>query len=258
MVYLIAMSKLLNEEHATPYISIVTPCLNEERYIGGLLEDLCRQENFYDFEVIVVDSNSDDKTISVAESFKDNLNIQFIRLPKKGVSLARNRGAQLASGSFLLFLDADTRLPTTFLQTLAATQKETNAKILTTNFKSSGTHPIDRLLYFLGSSYFKIMFLIGQPKMTGCVMMVDKHLHDTVGGFNETIHVGEDLDYSLRLRSSGEKSKFVNNTKVIASNRRFVRDGRLSMLAWNWEWTTNKKAPFKKNKSYKFGHYDHK
>ena len=77
-------------------ISIVIITLNEAERIGNILRDLA-QQSYQNFEVIVVDSNSEDDTCQIAASFRHQLPaISVHKMPKRGVSLGRNTGASLA------------------------------------------------------------------------------------------------------------------------------------------------------------------
>ena len=97
-------------------ISIVIITLNEAERIGNILRDLA-QQSYQNFEVIVVDSNSEDDTCQIAASFRHQLPaISVHKMPKRGVSLGRNTGASLAKNERILFLDADVRLDADFLQ----------------------------------------------------------------------------------------------------------------------------------------------
>ncbi len=66
-------------------LDIVIPTLNEEHYIGILLDCLDSQTN-KNFNVYLSDGNSTDKTIEVAESFKGRLNINIVKCIKSGVA----------------------------------------------------------------------------------------------------------------------------------------------------------------------------
>ena len=101
------------------FFSVVIPALNEEKYLPFLLKDLTQQSFFQDrFEVIVVDGNSEDQTIKKARSFKDKLNLKVFQVKKRNVAYQRNFGAEKARGKWVLFLDADDRLPSYFLDGL--------------------------------------------------------------------------------------------------------------------------------------------
>lgn len=95
---------------SAPTFSIVIPCLNEEKYLPHLLTDLANQTN-QDFEVIVVDGNSDDKTVVKAKQFSDKFPLTIKVVTKRNVSHQRNTGGALAKNEWIIFMDADNRLP---------------------------------------------------------------------------------------------------------------------------------------------------
>ena len=91
-------------------ISVVIPCYNHAQMLQRTLEALSRQ-TLLPTEVIVVDDFSDDDPESVVKSFSTRLPIRFLRLRHNhGAPYARNEGARLTSGEFLMFLDADAEL----------------------------------------------------------------------------------------------------------------------------------------------------
>src|ERR1700744_4037192 len=98
-------------------ISIIIPAYNEEKYLPKLLYSISQQDFEGKMEVIVVDGNSEDKTIDVAKSFRKKIsNLSILALRKRGISYQRNRGAEKAKYKYLLFLDSDMILPQHFLK----------------------------------------------------------------------------------------------------------------------------------------------
>lgn len=97
-----------------PFFSIVIPTLNEEICLPQLLKDLS-QQSWTDFEIIHVDGGSTDKTLEKAKKWKNKLNLRTIEHDVKNVSSQRNRGASEAKGEWVIFMDADNRLPDYFL-----------------------------------------------------------------------------------------------------------------------------------------------
>jgi glycosyltransferase involved in cell wall biosynthesis len=84
-----------------PLISVVIPTYNEERDIGDLLESLAKQ-TVKNFEVIIVDNYSNDRTIEIVNRFKGRLKIRIYKI-KSNVSKARNFGAEKSKGKIIVF-----------------------------------------------------------------------------------------------------------------------------------------------------------
>lgn len=91
-----------------PVISIVIPSHNRSKSLKRLLDKLSRQ-NFHlpSMEVIVVADGCKDDTVSILKQYKALFSLQYIELPGEGPAIARNKGAGLATGKILLFLDDD-------------------------------------------------------------------------------------------------------------------------------------------------------
>lgn len=89
-------------------ISVIIPAHNAASFIETPLNSLLAQ-TMKDFEVVIVDDGSEDKTSKVLQSFieKHRLDWSLVRQENKGVAMARNKGMSLAQGTYLLFLDSD-------------------------------------------------------------------------------------------------------------------------------------------------------
>ena len=88
------------------FVTVVIPCFNQARFLGEAIESVLSQSHPR-HEVIVVDDGSTDDPGSVAARYRD---VVLVQQPNRGRSAARNAGARLARGEFLVFLDADDRL----------------------------------------------------------------------------------------------------------------------------------------------------
>ncbi|WP_346663653.1 glycosyltransferase family 2 protein [uncultured Merdimonas sp.] len=88
-------------------ISVIVPMYNAETYIGDCIESLINQ-SYSNIEIILVDNNSSDRTIQIAESYKmRDDRIQVLHCKKQGPSAARNLGIEKAKGEYITFVDAD-------------------------------------------------------------------------------------------------------------------------------------------------------
>ncbi|MFA0413880.1 glycosyltransferase family 2 protein [Vibrio renipiscarius] len=209
-------------------ISIVVITLNEEKRISRLLEDLSQQTH-QQFEVIVVDSNSDDNTVEVAQAYQNALpDLTVHKMDRRGVSLGRNTGANLAKHERLLFLDADVRLTSAFL-TLAIEQLERKQLEVAGVYMGAKDLP---LVHKLGYGLFNLGLFITQftfPTAVGACIFSSKNVHQRIGGFDEQITLCEDCDYVKRAGKTW-RFRFLNLTFGF-DPRRLDQDGTFKMGA---------------------------
>jgi len=132
-------------------LSIIIPTLNEEKSLPTLL-DCLKSQNYKDIEIIVSDGNSTDKTIDIAKMYKCKTMVSKKRSP----SSQRNEGVKIAQGELILFLDADTLLPSNFLQEVIDEFNKRRLDVAGFYFTLNS----DRLIYKIGSIYGYIMCYI--------------------------------------------------------------------------------------------------
>jgi cellulose synthase/poly-beta-1,6-N-acetylglucosamine synthase-like glycosyltransferase len=102
-------------------VTVVVACRNEQKLLPNLLEDLSRQDypdNF--FEVIVVDDNSTDRTFDIAEGYTRISNIRVLKNDGRGKKQAIRNGINSSSGKLIITTDADCRMGTRWIKTIAA------------------------------------------------------------------------------------------------------------------------------------------
>jgi glycosyltransferase involved in cell wall biosynthesis len=92
----------------TPLVSIVIPCFRQGHFLAGAI-DAALAQSYPAIEVVVVNDGSDDQTDEVAREYSDR--IRYIFQMNQGLAAARNAGLALASGQYVLFLDADDLIP---------------------------------------------------------------------------------------------------------------------------------------------------
>lgn len=182
------------------HLSIIIITLNEAKNLPALLDDLCAQ-SFRNFEVIVVDSNSSDNTVAVAQSYRERLALRTIVMDKRGTSLGRNTGAENAQYERILFFDADVRIRPDFLE--KAMHELTQRKLLIAGGRIQSTEP--SWLTRVGVKIFDIGMCITQygfPTCTGACIFSTRSVHQFIGGFDLAITLCEDCDYVKRASQS--------------------------------------------------------
>jgi len=229
-------------------VSLIIPAYNEEKYIGSCLEYAIKNSNGWFHEIIVIDNNCTDRTKEIAESFPG---VHVVQEPKKGLTRARQRGLEEATGDFLAYIDADTRLPRGW------TEKAENVLSKHPEIVSlSGPYK-----YYDGSAYLratqkllwpvaKIAYAIAGFGVLGGNFIARKSALIAMGGFDTSIEFyGEDTDIARRLSKYG-KAVFHLDFYIYSSARRLNHKGlmRINIVyALNFIWGALFKKPFSKS-----------
>lgn len=115
-------------------ISIIIPIYNVEQFISKCLESVM-QQTFTDFEVILVNDGSTDKSIEIAKQFAENdARFRIITQDNKGLSGARNTGVKEAKGNYVFYLDSDDYLVPKALELLVKAAEKYQADAIQGNF----------------------------------------------------------------------------------------------------------------------------
>ncbi len=207
--------------------SICIPTLNEEEYLPILLNAL-KEQTHKDFEVIVADAKSKDKTIEKADEFKSSLKITTFISPQKGQSFQRNYAASKAKTNNLIFFDADVKPSKNFLKTLDGLVSSGRADSVTA-WNIPMSHRLDD---HLTSSAFNILYLDIFRKWThgsvGTFIFVKKDAFKKVGEFDTSLSLAEDFDLSSKLHQAGYNTKILRSPGIHFSVRRLDEEGRLN------------------------------
>ncbi|MFA6130683.1 MAG: glycosyltransferase [Patescibacteria group bacterium] len=202
-------------------LSVVIPTKNEEDYLPLLLASI-KKQTFQPKEVIVADAHSTDHTSEIAK--KAGARVVEGGMPGPG----RNRGAKIATGDLLLFLDADVVLRDN--EMLEKTLKEFERQGLdigTPLILPLSQKTID---IFFHKIYNRYVLFLGKhwPHAPGFFILVKRSVHEHIHGFDEQITLAEDHDYAMRAAKIG-KFGIMKNIFVPVSVRRFDKDGRLTI-----------------------------
>lgn len=212
--------------------SVIIPTLNEEQYLPKLLSDLASQ-TVKDFEVIVVDGRSKDKTKEKAQGFGSNFPLTFLEVDKRNVSYQRNTGAKNAKGNTLIFLDADTRIPKDFIKHAADLVKRKNHELILPSIQWDDKSRKGKILLSFVKSLIRASQVYGRPLATGGNFIIDKKLFESLEGFNEHVALSEDHDLVRRAHEKGIKARIAKNVKITLSMRRGELEGDASFIYKN-------------------------
>ena len=113
-----------------PLVSIIIPAYNVENTIENCIKSI-RIQTYDKIEIIVVDDGSSDCTYNVVNMLAENdKRVKIFRQSNKGVSAARNRGIQEATGEFIIFVDADDSIMINMIEILINKQREFNVDLV--------------------------------------------------------------------------------------------------------------------------------
>jgi len=202
----------------TPCYSIIIPAHNEEKWLARTLPYLKQSMGMSEVsgEVIVVDNNSTDGTARVARRH----NTRIVFEPVNQISRARNTGASIAKGRYLIFLDADTFLSPVLLKT--ALHHLYSARCCGGGCLVDFDKPISAIsrkildLWNWVSGTFNVA--------AGCFIYCLRDGFETIGGFSEKVYAGEEIWFSHELRSWGNtrnmRFQMISSHRIITSCRK--------------------------------------
>jgi cellulose synthase/poly-beta-1,6-N-acetylglucosamine synthase-like glycosyltransferase len=103
------------------FVSVIVACRNEEKNLPALLNYISEQDyNTDNFELIIIDDNSSDKTLSIASSFKKIRNLKALRNNGNGKKQAIRTGMAASSGNLIIATDADCQMGIKWIKTIAS------------------------------------------------------------------------------------------------------------------------------------------
>ena len=187
-----------------PFISVVIPLYNKEKYIKATIDSVLNQ-NFLDFEIIVVNDGSTDDSFKIVENIEDS-RIRLYTNKNHGLSYSRNYGIKKAKAEYIAFLDADDLWVEDFLETIKHLIKTnnknsvfaTNVKVLQPNkIPIIISKPIDNNYIKIIKEYFKLDKNIFCPSS----LVINKSVFEEAGYFDESINYGEEYDFYIRCFS---------------------------------------------------------
>lgn len=199
-------------------VSFIVPAFNEDDYVADCVESILSQETDKDFEVIVVDNRSTDRTAEVARE----AGASVVECPTRGIYAARNKGAREAGGGLLVFVDADTTLEPNYLEeVLAFLESHPDAVAVTVLFDFDSDSAQGKFVNGIFPNLVKVLSKINFCNLYGVAAAVKRDAFFEVGGFPAV--PSEDAAMGEQLKKEGEVC-ILNETLAHTSSRRFDGD----------------------------------
>ena len=192
--------------------SVIVPVFNRPDEVRELLESLCAQ-TFRDFEVVLVEDGSSVPCATVADAFRNKLDIKYFIKENSGPGQTRNFGAEHASGEYLIILDSDVMVPPGYFEAVEAELSRESADAFGGPDRAHPDFtPVQKAINYAMTSFFTTGGIRGgkvkmdkfYPRSFNLGISADAY--KALGGFSK-MRFGEDIDLSIRIFAAGYKCR---------------------------------------------------
>ncbi|OAD44734.1 glycosyltransferase [Polaribacter atrinae] len=209
--------------------SIIVPVYNRPNEIEELLDSLTKQDFSNDFEVLIIEDGSTEKSENIVEEYKSRLNLKYIFKENSGAGASRNFGMQKASGNYYIILDSDVIVPPQYLS-------EVN-NALEINFTDAFGGPdaahksftsLQKAINYSMTSVLTTGGIRGKKQAVGKFQPRSFNLGLSKRAFNKTqgfskMKNGEDIDLTFRLWENGFGTQLIEKAFVYHKRRSSIQ-----------------------------------
>jgi hypothetical protein len=207
-----ANTRLVDRRVEWPSVSVVVCAYNEERTIEECLTSLARSE-YPNFEVLVCDDGSTDRTLEIARRFK----FRILQLPHGGLSRARNSGMEAASGAIVAYIDADAAChPEWLFHIVLSMEDEGVVATGGPNLPARDAGFVERAVALSPGGPIEVLMTDDRAEhVPGCNMAYRIHALKSIGGFDAMYtSAGDDVDVCWKLLERGQEIAFAPAAQV--------------------------------------------
>lgn len=183
-------------------ISVIVPVFNNAAYVGNCIESILNQ-SFTDFELIIIDDGSTDKSFEICSKYEKSDNrVHVIKQTNNGVSSARNLGLEIAKGNFIAFVDSDDEVHKDYLKILYDNRKYDGLVVckLTSNKANFGDYNDKRILNLL-EAQISVFCNNGIQGFPVCKLFDMEIIRKNKLRFDTNITISEDLLFVIEYLS---------------------------------------------------------
>lgn len=209
--------------------SIIIPVYNRPNEIDELLESLTKQDFSDDFEVLVIEDGSTEKSESSVEKYKSQLDLKYYFKENSGAGASRNFGMEKASGNYFIILDSDVIVPKQYLSEVK--------KTLLANFTDAFGGPdaahesftaMQKAINYSMTSFLTTGGIRGKKKAVGKFQPRSFNFGLSQTAYSKTkgfanLKTGEDIDLTFRLWENGFKTQLIDKAFVYHKRRSTIK-----------------------------------
>ncbi len=205
-----------------PSVSVIVPAFDEERSIAKTLDHLCAAGRLLSVhadapvQILLVDNASTDRTATIAR----DRGVTVIDEAEHNIAKVRNAGARAAEHDVLVFVDADTLVPSQSLLRIGQAMSDSACLGGAIDNTYDARRPIIRAYL----TFWRMVGILGGMAQGAC-HFCRREAFTELGGYDETLYMGEDVDFFWRLRAAARKrglrTCFIRDLQVATSARRF-------------------------------------
>lgn len=206
-----------------PKYSIIVPIYNRPDEMAELLESLTLQ-TYRDFEVLILEDNSPMKSDQVVQDYAEKLDVHYFFIPGTDRSYRRNYGMQQAKGAYFILFDSDCVIPAGYLEAVNTALDESPVDCFGGPDNADGNFTdMQKAVNYSMTSFFTTGGIRGGTKQMekfnprSFNMGISRKAFERTGGFRSMI--GEDIDFSLRVREAGMETKLFREAYVFHKRR---------------------------------------
>lgn len=214
--------------------SIIIPVYNRPVEVEELLDSLLEQD-YDNFELIIVEDGSAEPSLEVIKRYQDRLNIQYFFKENTGPGDSRNYGMAKATGDYIVLFDSDCLIPPNYFREV---EKGLNVRKLDAFGGPDAAHEsfsdVQKAINYAMTSFFTTGGIRGKEKNLDKFtprsfnMGVSKEVYEKVGGFSD-VHPGEDPDWSYRIMDEGFTTGLIPKAYVYHKRRIDFKKFRLQV-----------------------------
>ncbi|AMB99870.1 hypothetical protein AWM75_07775 [Aerococcus urinaehominis] len=215
-------------------VSIIMPVYNKEKFIEKSINSVLNQ-NFEDFELIIIDDGSTDSSKKIIEQFIDS-RIKYIYQKNQGVSVARNKGIEVSKGEYISFIDADDTYEKSFLKEMLNTIDINEVAYCGHNNIYANKQSLENIEFINGNILINYLKNRTTPHTNSWLIkksLINRHQIR----FNEKLNWGEDMLFFIEVILNSEQvacERYLTNYYRLETNN--LSEDNLDKIEKDIQW----------------------